>query len=133
MIFPNNGRMMKFRPTYGGELLAGILVASVVLLFACASIAHAQASGLPPESKIGKALPGEACRIVPTDLPQIWTEPEKWAWKEICEGRTADFNKPFNGPHDPRNPQHDRKWSDGRRTLSSDFLEAILGQETARA
>ena len=133
MIFQNEGRMMKFRSSYAGELLAGILVASVVLLFASASIAYAQASGLPPESKIGKALPGEACRIGPTGLPKRWTEPEKWAWKEICEGRAADFNKRSNEPLDPQNPQHDRKWSDGRRTLSSDFLEAILLHEPFRS
>ena len=119
--------------TYGGELLAGILVASVVFLFACASITYAQTNELPSESRIGKSLPGEACRIGPSDLPKKWTEPEKWAWREICEGRIANFNERYNEPLDPRNPQHDHKWSDGRRTLSSDFLESILLHEPFRS
>ena len=61
-----------------------------------------------------------------------WTEPEKWTWTQICEGRIANFNIRANEELDPRNPDHDDKWSDNRR-LSSRFLETILLHEPFRS
>ncbi len=74
------------------------------------------------ERNFGMALPGEKCRVPP--LPK-WTEPEKWVWKQICEGRIANFNIRSNEELDPRKPDHNGKWSNDR-ILSSSFLETIL-------
>lgn len=80
-------------------------------------------------------LPGEKCRVP----PQLeWTESEKWAWQEICEGRVANFNLRRTlqlGEFeilDPRKPADDHKWSDDRK-LNSDFLETILLHEPFRS
>ena len=106
-----------------------IFVAMAALLFACAANA-----GTPnPGPNMGKTLPGEACMIRPADLPKGWSASEKWAWKEICEGRTANFNTLLGEELDPRDPNHNRKWSDRRRTLSSAFLQAVLLHEPFRS
>ena len=99
------------------------------VLLAFASAVHADTPSTVDERNPGMALPGEKCRVSP--LPK-WTEPEKWAWIEICEGRIANFNKHLNGKLDPRNPAYDGKWSDERK-LSSIFLETILLYEPFRS
>ena len=111
------------------SLIQSIVVAATALLFAY----NVGAGTLPAEPKIGKTLPGEACRIGPADLPVGWSESEKWTWKQICEGRTANFNTLLGEELDPQDPNHYREWSDGRRTLSSDFLQAILLHEPYRS
>ena len=82
---------------------------------------------------VRKSLPGEACLIGPDHLPVGWSASEKWAWAEICEGRIADFNRLLGEALDPRKPSHNAKWSDGRRSLSSEFLEAVLLHEPYRS
>ena len=84
---------------------------------------------MPEERNFGIALPGEKCRIPPRPK---WTEPERWAWTQICEGRIANFNIRANEELDPINSDHDDKWSDGR-ILSSRFLETILLYEPFRS
>ena len=111
------------------SLIQSIVVAATALLFAY----NVGAGTLPAEPRIGKTLPGEACRIGPADLPVGWSESEKWTWKQICEGRTANFNTLLGEELDPQDPNHNHKWSDGRRTLSSDFLQAILLHEPYRS
>jgi hypothetical protein len=37
-----------------------------------------------------KALPGEPCKVEPL---KDWTPQEKWVWKQVCEGKIADFNE----------------------------------------
>ena len=49
-----------------------------------------------------------------------------------CEGRDADFNLRLGVSLDATNLAHDRAWGDGRRTLSSGFLKAILLHEPFR-
>ena len=100
------------------------------------------------ECKPGIALPDEPCRIKPWKELE-WTEPEKWAWKEICEGRTANFNglrraKKLNPQNqkpevlDPRNPlkwsyDFDYEWPSELRALRSRFLRTILLHEPFRS
>ena len=82
------------------------------------------------------SFPGEACRIDPlkaiTDA-DAWSDPESWAWIEICEGRDANFNRYINLSLNPRNPLHDHEWNDPRRTLSRQFLRSILLREPYRS
>lgn len=109
-------------------LVAACSVAFLVLvgvMSTLASVARAETTSAPEGRKIGMALPGEKCRVPPLSK---WTKPEKWVWIQICEGRIADFNRRLNEELDPRNPDHDDKWSNDRR-LSSVFLETILLHE----
>ena len=101
----------------------------VGVLLAFASVVHAERTNTSEERNFGMALPGEKCRILP--LPK-WTEPEKWAWTQICEGKEANFNERLKEKLDPRNPAHDGEWSDERK-LSSIFLETILLHEPFRS
>ena len=45
------------------------------------------------------ARPGQACQTDP--LPE-WSEPEQWAWTQICESRSADFNTRHGEALDPK-------------------------------
>ena len=84
-------------------------------------------------SSVVLAQTNDKCKI-PEEYKKEWTEPEQWAWGEICEGRWADFNKrPGYEKLDPRNPAHDDQWADGRRTLSPRFLKDILLDEPFRS
>ena len=105
------------------------VLVSVGILLAFASVVHAERTNIPEKRNFGMALPGEKCRVPP--LPK-WTEPEEWAWTQICEGRIANFNRRLNEELDPGNPTRDDKWSDDRR-LSSHFLETILLYEPFRS
>lgn len=80
-----------------------------------ATIAGAIAATLAADLVIAApALPRESCA---TDPRGDWTEPERWAWTEICEGRRADFNQRVGLPN----------------RLSQSFLETILLHEPYRA
>lgn len=70
-------------------------------------------------------LPDERCK---TAHRNNWTEQESWAWKEVCEGREADFNKLEGGT---LNPNDSEKWT-RIRILRSEFLESILLHEPYR-
>ncbi|MDE0332937.1 MAG: hypothetical protein OXL41_13850 [Nitrospinae bacterium] len=87
------------------------------------------------ECKSGIALPGEPCRVKPRKELN-WTEPEQWAWTEICEGRPADFNKRYSYVFNLKNPDewsYDNFGLDWRRTLTPDFLRTILLNESFRS
>ncbi|MGA2223469.1 MAG: hypothetical protein ABSH41_03385 [Syntrophobacteraceae bacterium] len=71
------------------------------------------------------ARPGESCRTKP--LP-CWSEPEKWVWKQVCEGKIADFNQRYKKELDPRTPDGWSKY----REISPSFLETILLHEPYR-
>ena len=117
-----------------GRIAAMAIVAVTPLLGLTVGVhaAERQLGGGLSTREEGKALPGEACRVAGPDLPNQWTVPESWAWREICEGRNANFNLRLGVPLDVTNSAHDRAWGDGRRTLSSGFLKAILLHEPFR-
>jgi uncharacterized protein YjbI with pentapeptide repeats len=77
-------------------------------------------------------LPGEPCEIEPPRDSQTgehkWTPQERWAWKQICEGREADFNQLYGVTLDPKEADG---WNDDRK-LRSSFLETILLHEPFR-
>jgi hypothetical protein len=50
-----------------------------------------------------------------------WSEPEKWAWRQICARERIDFDKFYGKPKDV-----DDIANDGRRVLSAQFLRQIL-------
>ena len=65
------------------------------------------------------SFPGEPCNTPPR---QEWTDIEKWAWQQLCEGKIADFNEKHQKKADPVEPGD---WTD-ERVLSSNFLETVL-------
>ena len=71
------------------------------------------------------ALPGQPCETPPRSE---WTKPEKWVWRQVCEGKTANFND-VDGELDPRDPEG---WSH-RRLISPQFLETILVYDPFRS
>ena len=106
-----------------GRGLASIWVIVVVALIG-------GSAGAPLAVFAEPALPGVSCGI---DSLQGWTSPEQWAWTEICEGRTVDFNRYLNETLDPGDPSHLGKWRDARRRLRPVFLETVLLYEPFRS
>ena len=75
------------------------------------------------------ARPGEECKVLPLSE---WTQSEKWAWTEICEARTANFNLHLRADLlDPRDGEDEENLFD--RILRSRFLETILLHEPFRS
>ncbi|MCH9019254.1 MAG: hypothetical protein IIA73_02680 [Proteobacteria bacterium] len=98
----------------------------IVLLAICA---FAVGSILRPAAWAAEtqlALPGQPCEVEPLAK---WSEPEKWVWTQVCEGKLADFNRQHQEPLDPKSPDG---W-DENRALSSKFLETILLHEPFRS
>ncbi len=65
--------------------------------------------------------PSKGCQTPP--LPK-WSEQEKWVWKQICEGKIADFNQRYI-ELDPKKPDG---WTKVRE-INPEFLEGILFEE----
>lgn len=58
-------------------------------------------------------------------LSSDWTSPEKWAWRQIAEGRVANFDALLAvGSDSGRNA--DNRFDDSRRVLRSSFLRTLL-------
>ena len=102
---------------------------SMCVIFAVTSTIRTETAEASNEPKSRMALPGEECRVKPQTK---WNASEKWAWKEICKGREADFNKDLNKKLNSNNQNHNCKCSDNR-TLRSDFLKTILLYEPYRS
>ena len=117
-----------------GEVFAArtiIVLTTVAFVFTTAAWAFGTDTAVKP--KFGMALPGERCRIGAPDIPKSWTQAEAWAWKEICEGRNADFNKRLMKTLDPDDPNDDMAWMNDNRALRPDFLKSILLNEPFRS
>jgi hypothetical protein len=69
----------------------------------------------------------ERCRLDDKTAARSWTEIERWAWGEICEGRRANLKEPPSSlrPDVGEVPKE-------RRRLSARFLEAVLLDEPFR-
>ena len=106
-----------------------LLVMSMYVVLAAASTSPFGPAQASEEFKPSIALPGEECHIKPREK---WLTSEKHAWKEICEGRTANFNSLLGEELDPTNRKDDPKWSEDRK-LSRDFLRTILLYEPYRS
>ena len=129
-LFSSQGRSERYA---GLSVLIVLLLLFVGLSAVTLPTAYAASEDSRDGHVPGMALPGEKCRIVSSQMPAHWTEAEKWAWNELCEGRSADFNRRLNDVLDPRNPDHVDRWVDGRRTLSPEFLRTILLFEPFRS
>lgn len=105
--------------------IPGISFVLLSLVFAIGAARSSAAEG-PITDK--PALPGESCQ---TDPLGSWTPQEKWVWKQACEGKIADFNKPqdYGGKLDPRKSED---WP-LNRVLRPGFLETILLHEPYRS
>ena len=72
-------------------------------------------------------LPGDTCQTEPLDK---WTPQEKWVWKQLCEGKIADFNESNVYGDILVSKAHD-EWPESR-ILTPEFLETILLHEPYR-
>ena len=108
-----------------------VLLISMCVIFALTSTIRTETAEASNEPKSRMALPGKRCRVMPRPQPE-WILSEQWTWREICEGRVADFNKYLKEKLDPKNQNHNCKCSDNR-TLRSDFLKTILLYEPFRS
>ena len=109
------------------------LASAGILLFDMAPTTSAKTMSVHQELGSGVTLTSKECKI---RSPEEWTEPEKWAWREICEGRNADFNWRFTYLKEkiyPKEPQYNYKWLDEQRVLSSGFLRTILLSQPFRS
>jgi hypothetical protein len=102
-----------------------IFLFMILFLFITADSTSLYAAEEPIKSK--SALPGEPCQTKPL---KSWTSQEKWVWKQVCEGKIADFNKAegYGGNFDPKKPEG---WPENR-ILQPSFLETILLYEPYR-
>jgi hypothetical protein len=70
----------------------------------------------------------ESCSARPADS---WLEQEKWVWKQICTGRTADLNERDVG-HSALSPHDGTDWPQ-TRVLRPQFVKTILVTEPFRS
>ena len=147
-------RLSDFIRTMRPVRYAIVLFVSMSVLSASPSILRADSANAPQKPKSGIALSDEKCRVDPSDDPKLdqllkWTEAEKWAWKRICEGQTANFNRNSwykwakykkiipetlkRETLDPKNPKHNKKWTESERILRLRFLKTILLNEPFRS
>jgi len=114
------------RPFWNLSLI-GRLVRIVVLFCAALTVSNSM-HALAEQLHGSPTLPGEPCQT----RPRIgWSSQEQWVWKQICEGKIADFNtvQGYGGTLDPRKLEG---WSE-KRVLSPQFLETILLYEPFRS
>jgi hypothetical protein len=67
---------------------------------------------------------------VEPELPERWSDAERWAWGEIRAGRIADFHARYEN----LDPEKAEGWADAQkdRRVSPEFLVAILTEERFR-
>ena len=109
------------------DLLFSIL-ATFISIIAFVMIASPPLSAAEVSTRGKPALPGESCKTAPI---KSWTPQEKWVWKQVCEGKIANFNRAegYSGKLDPKTSE---KWPE-KRVLRSAFLETILLHEPYRS
>ena len=110
--------------------LPGFLILTAGFLLLSSAIHAVEASSCRSTAFMADSDSPIPCPIPPQ--PQ-WSDSEMWAWERICAGLSADFNKrKGNERLDPKERNHDIKWSDGNRTLTAEFLQTILTVEEYR-
>src|SRR6266850_1238216 len=78
--------------------------------------------------QVNSALLGEPCQTKPHNS---WTSQENWVWKQVCQGKMADFNT-LNGYGGELDPKSAKEWRE-TRILRPAFLETILLHEPYRS
>jgi hypothetical protein len=119
---------MKIRVTFMVSLHGGVHIFLFVILFLFITAGSTSLYAAEEPIKSKSALPGEPCQTKPL---KSWTSQEKWVWKQVCEGKVADFNEAegYGGNLDPRKPEG---WPENR-ILQPSFLETILLYEPYRS
>jgi hypothetical protein len=97
-----------------------------VLICCCASIAGG-AIGAGSLPALSATVDRGGCE---PPFPAIWKPSETWAWGEICNGRTADFNK--RDAARSLNPSLKEGWTPDRE-ISLSFLRTVLLLEPYRS
>ena len=65
------------------------------------------------------------------EIPEDWTEPERWVWERIAAGELADLNardRQEDSEYKDPDPGKAADWADNRR-LRAKFLQTILTQK----
>ena len=76
---------------------------------------------------------GRACAVGARGVAGTWSEPETWAWNQICKGRVADFDTVLGVREDSGGVRSGEAPRDTRRRLGARFLRGILTQEPFRS
>jgi hypothetical protein len=92
-------------------------VAILTMLLWLIPIGTHAVTSLPPEAELDT--------FIPKPLPH-WTQQEKWVWKQLVLGESADFNDLYNEKLEPT--KDDQRWADlaKPRSLSNRFLQDVL-------
>jgi hypothetical protein len=109
-------------------LAAAVIAIQLSLLSAAACAQAATAAAAPPQAKPESDDDGISIRIPPQPecLAKMgdWTEPEKWAWQQICAREKIDFDKLHNKESSGDNL--DSLKSDPARLLGASFFRSLF-------
>lgn len=108
-----------------------VLLLAAGFLFAGSSAVRARTHGASQSCAVNVTQLQPQCQI-PEKYRKNWLCSEKWVWKRLCEGKTANLNyKPGNQRLNPTDPADDSKWTE-TRMLGNTFLRTITQEEPFR-
>ena len=104
-----------------GRAIAYIAAFAIFFIFGTSS-AHEWDS-------LNRSLPGDECNVPTHKEPTSWTNSERWAWGEICAGRTVNFRELLSHTFDSNDACLENFDIDDDRKLGSQFLKVVLTYE----
>ena len=89
----------------------------------------ATAGAVAETSQIASSGPSERVQAgcVTAPAPEGWSESEKWAWDQICNGGIADFDARYGTQEECKRQSPDR-FAEPRRKLRAPFLRTYQHQ-----
>ena len=103
----------------------------LVLILLLLMVATGTVAATISADSVAREDDAQACGQV-TSVPAAWSPSERWAWRQICQGQSADFDAAF-GTQEISGQQSDERFLDARRKLTADFLSTLLSQEPYRS